>query len=105
MQVLAEVHHRHHLGTDFGAPDFVVVPVGFNAATTTVQVFFSRDDGSVVGVDRALPKTTGVLNAAIGHDLQVLVASVLMIALIYLIANFVADVLVAFLNPRVRLAT
>jgi peptide/nickel transport system permease protein len=46
-----------------------------------------------------------MLNAAVGHDLQVLVPSVLMISLIYLIANFLADVLVAFLNPRVRLAT
>ena len=29
----------------------------------------------------------------------------LMIAIIYLVANFIADVLVAVLNPRVRLAT
>lgn len=46
-----------------------------------------------------------ILNAAIGHDLPTLEASVLMIASIYLLANFVADVLYAVLNPRVRLAT
>lgn len=46
-----------------------------------------------------------ILNAATGHDLPTLEAAVLMIALIYMIANFVADVLYALLNPRLRLAT
>ncbi|HEV8155120.1 MAG TPA: ABC transporter permease [Gaiellales bacterium] len=46
-----------------------------------------------------------ILNAAISHDLPVLEPAVLMIAIIYLVANFIADVLVAVLNPRVRLAT
>jgi peptide/nickel transport system permease protein len=46
-----------------------------------------------------------ILTAATGHDLPVLEASVLMIAVIYAISNLVADVLAAFLNPRVRLAT
>ena len=46
-----------------------------------------------------------ILNAANGHDLPTLEASVLMIALIYTVANFTADVLSALLNPRVRLAT
>jgi peptide/nickel transport system permease protein len=46
-----------------------------------------------------------ILNAAVSHDLPVLEPAVLMIAVIYLVANFIADVLVAVLNPRVRLAT
>jgi peptide/nickel transport system permease protein len=46
-----------------------------------------------------------ILNAATGHDLPTLEASVLMIALIYSISNLVADVVAAMLNPRVRLAT
>jgi peptide/nickel transport system permease protein len=46
-----------------------------------------------------------ILNAATGHDLPTLEASVLMIALLYTVANFTADVLSALLNPRVRLAT
>jgi peptide/nickel transport system permease protein len=46
-----------------------------------------------------------ILTAATGHDLPVLEASVLMIAVIYAISNLVADVLAALLNPRVRLAT
>jgi peptide/nickel transport system permease protein len=45
-----------------------------------------------------------ILNAAIGHDLPTLEASVLMIALIYTASNLVADVVTALLNPRVRLA-
>jgi peptide/nickel transport system permease protein len=46
-----------------------------------------------------------ILNAATGHDLPTLEAAVLMIALIYTVSNLVADVLAAYLNPRVRLAT
>jgi peptide/nickel transport system permease protein len=46
-----------------------------------------------------------ILNAATGHDLPTLEASVLMIALLYTVANFTADILSAVLNPRVRLAT
>jgi len=45
-----------------------------------------------------------ILNAATGHDLPTLEASVLMIALIYTVSNLVADVVTALLNPRVRLA-
>jgi peptide/nickel transport system permease protein len=46
-----------------------------------------------------------ILNAATGHDLPTLEAAVLMIAVIYTVANFTADILAALLNPRVRLAT
>jgi peptide/nickel transport system permease protein len=46
-----------------------------------------------------------ILNAATSHDLPTLEASVLMIAVLYMVANFVADVLYALLNPRLRLAT
>ena len=46
-----------------------------------------------------------ILNSAVGHDLPVLVPAVMLISVIYLVANFLADVLVAYLNPRVRLAT
>jgi peptide/nickel transport system permease protein len=46
-----------------------------------------------------------VLDSAVGHDLPVLEATVLMIAVLYMVSNFVADVLYGVLNPRVRLAT
>jgi peptide/nickel transport system permease protein len=46
-----------------------------------------------------------VLDSANGHDLPMLEATVLLIAVIYLIANLTADVLYAVLNPRVRLSS
>jgi peptide/nickel transport system permease protein len=46
-----------------------------------------------------------VLDSAVGHDLPVLEATVLMVAVLYMVSNFVADVLYGVLNPRVRLAT
>jgi peptide/nickel transport system permease protein len=45
-----------------------------------------------------------ILTAATGHDLPTLEAAVLLIALVYSLANLIADVLYAVLNPRVRLA-
>jgi peptide/nickel transport system permease protein len=45
-----------------------------------------------------------VFDSAQGHDLPMLEATVLMIAIIYMIANLTADVLIAILNPRVRLS-
>jgi len=42
--------------------------------------------------------------SAIGHDLPVLEAAVLMIAVLYTIANLGADLLYGVLNPRIRLA-
>jgi peptide/nickel transport system permease protein len=46
-----------------------------------------------------------VLDSATGHDLPALEATVLMIAVLYMVSNFVADVLYGVLNPRVRLAS
>ena len=46
-----------------------------------------------------------ILTAATGHDLPTLEAAVLLIALVYTVANLLADVLYAVLNPRVRLAS
>jgi peptide/nickel transport system permease protein len=46
-----------------------------------------------------------VLDAAVGHDLPVLEATVLTVALLYMVSNLVADVLYAVLNPQIRLAS
>jgi peptide/nickel transport system permease protein len=46
-----------------------------------------------------------VFDSAQGHDLPMLEAAVLMVALLYMVANLIADVLYAALNPRVRLAS
>ena len=45
-----------------------------------------------------------ILESATGHDLPTLEAGVLMIAIIYCVANLIADLTYGFLNPRVRLA-
>ncbi len=44
------------------------------------------------------------LQAALGHDLPTLQAAVLLIAIVYMISNLVADILYTVLNPRVQLA-
>jgi peptide/nickel transport system permease protein len=46
-----------------------------------------------------------VLDSAQGHDLPVLEATVLTVAVIYMVSNLVADVLYGVLNPRIRAAT
>jgi peptide/nickel transport system permease protein len=45
-----------------------------------------------------------ILESATGHDLQTLEAGVLMMAIIYCVANLIADLTYGLLNPRVRLA-
>jgi peptide/nickel transport system permease protein len=46
-----------------------------------------------------------VLDSAIGHDLPMLEATMLLIAIIYMVSNLIADTLLAVLNPRIRLAS
>ncbi len=45
-----------------------------------------------------------VLDSAIGHDLPVLQATVLLVAVLYMALTLAADVLYTLLNPRVRLS-
>jgi peptide/nickel transport system permease protein len=45
-----------------------------------------------------------VLDSAIQHDLPVLQATVLLVALLYMILTLLADVIYTLLNPRVRLS-
>ena len=44
-----------------------------------------------------------MLNAANFHDVPVLEACVLVVALLYMISNLIADIVVALLNPRIRM--
>jgi peptide/nickel transport system permease protein len=46
-----------------------------------------------------------ILTAANGKDLPTLEAAVLLVAVVYMVSNLVADVLYAVLNPRVRLGS
>ena len=43
-----------------------------------------------------------MLESAQTHDVKMLEASVLMVAIIYMAANLIADIVVALLNPRIR---
>ncbi len=45
-----------------------------------------------------------IFESAVGHDLPVLQASVLVIAILYMALMLVADILNSLLNPRIRLA-
>lgn len=45
-----------------------------------------------------------VYDSAKGHDLPTLEATVLIVAIIYMVSNLVADLLYAMLNPRIRLS-
>lgn len=46
-----------------------------------------------------------VLDSAQGHDIPMLEATVLMVAIIYMVSNLTADILLAILNPRIRLTS
>jgi peptide/nickel transport system permease protein len=62
--------------------------------------------GGIIGVEAVTNYqglSTVILNAARNKDLPVLMYSVIVIAAIYMIATLVADLLIAWLNPRARL--
>jgi len=44
-----------------------------------------------------------MVDSALSHDVPVLEASVLLVAVIYMLANLTADIIVALLNPRIRM--
>jgi peptide/nickel transport system permease protein len=45
-----------------------------------------------------------LLDSAVGHDVPALEATVLLVAMLYMVLNLIADLLYAVLNPRIRLA-
>jgi peptide/nickel transport system permease protein len=44
-----------------------------------------------------------MVDAALSNDVPMLEAAVLLVAIVYMLANLVADIVVAFLNPRIRM--
>lgn len=44
-----------------------------------------------------------MVDAALTHDIPLLEASVLMVAIVYMLANLIADIVVAMLSPRIRM--
>ena len=79
-----------------------------NAMVPTVTVIGSQIGWLIGGlvVVETLFSYNGIGNytvhAALNHDQPLLEACVLVIAVVYMVANLVADVVVAMLNPRIR---
>jgi peptide/nickel transport system permease protein len=73
---------------------------------TVISVQIGYLFGGIIGVERVF-NYHGVgslmLDAVTAHDVPVLQAAVLVIGLIYMVSTLLADLLIAFLNPRVRL--
>jgi peptide/nickel transport system permease protein len=44
-----------------------------------------------------------MVQAAQTHDIPLLEAAVLMVAVLYMVSNLLADIVVAFLSPRIRM--
>ncbi len=44
-----------------------------------------------------------MVDSALTHDVPMLEACVLMVAILYMVSNLIADIVVALLNPRIRM--
>jgi peptide/nickel transport system permease protein len=80
-----------------------------NALVPTVTVIGSQVGWLIGGlvVIEVLFTYPGIGNVMIGaasfHDVPVLEACVLVVAILYMISNLIADIVVALLNPRIRM--
>jgi peptide/nickel transport system permease protein len=75
---------------------------------TVISVQIGYLFGGIVGVEKVFNYHglgSTMLNAVTSHDIPVLQGAVLLVGIIYMISTLLADVLIAFLNPRVRLET
>ena len=64
--------------------------------------------GGIIGVEKVFNYHglgSTMLSAVISKDIPVLQGAVLLVGIIYMISTLLADVLIAYLNPRVRLET
>ena len=62
--------------------------------------------GGIIGVEKVFNYHglgSEMLNAVGNHDLPVLTAAVLVVGIVYMLATLIADLLIAWLNPRVLL--
>jgi peptide/nickel transport system permease protein len=79
-----------------------------NAMVPTVTVIGSQVGWLIGGlvVVETLFNYPGIgrimVESALNHDVPVLEAAVLMVAIVYMFANLLADIVVALLNPRIR---
>jgi len=62
--------------------------------------------GAVIGVERVFNYSglgSTMLGAVGAHDVPVLQGAVLLVGIVYMLSTLLADLLIASLNPRVRL--
>jgi len=82
-----------------------------NALAPTITVISAQIGylfGGIIGVERVFAYAglgTTMLSAVQSKDIPVLSGAVLMVGIIYMFSTLAADLLIAFLNPRVRLET
>ncbi len=73
---------------------------------TVISVQIGYLFGGIVGVEKVFNYAglgSTMLNAVGSSDIPVLQASVLVVGMIYMVSTLLADLLIAYLNPRVRL--
>ena len=88
---------RRHILRNALAPTITVI---------SVQVGYLF--GGIIGVEKVFNYHglgSTMLSAVISKDIPVLQGAVLLVGIIYMISTLLADVFIAFLNPRVRLET
>ena len=75
---------------------------------TVISVQIGYLFGGIVGVEKVFNYHglgSIMLSAVTAHDIPVLQGAVLLVGIIYMVSTLLADVIIAFLNPRVRLET
>ena len=75
---------------------------------TVISVQVGYLFGGIVGVEKVFNYHglgSTIIKAITSHDIPVLQGAVLLVGIVYMVSTLLADVLIAFLNPRVRLET
>ncbi len=75
---------------------------------TVISVQIGYLFGGIIGVEKVFNYSglgITMLNAVKSRDIPVLQGAVLLVGLIYMVSTLLADLLIAYLNPRVRLET
>ena len=73
---------------------------------TVISVQVGYLFGGIIGVEKVFNYAglgSTMLNAVTHKDIPVLQGAVLLVGIVYMVSTLLADVLIAFLNPRVRL--
>jgi peptide/nickel transport system permease protein len=75
---------------------------------TVISVQIGYLFGGIIGVEKVFNYHglgSTMLSAVVSKDIPVLQGAVLLVGIVYMVSTLLADVLISFLNPRVRLET